>query len=168
MLTVTSCRLAAAPLASFVLLVAAPVAVVRELAALMLVVQQWPRRRDACVAQATTAATAQAPSPALPGAPRQSTAAVASSATERTIVISSDEAHALEMLAWLGDHTNMEARTLQQLVSLKPRVVATTGSGIFSGAVTGPADVDRVFQLQPVSCKRSMSRLATTQMLRES
>lgn len=42
-------------------------------------------------------------------------------------------AHAAATLAWLADHHNMEARVVEQVVSLRPRVMAATGSGIFAG-----------------------------------
>jgi hypothetical protein len=41
--------------------------------------------------------------------------------------------HATQLLAWLGDHANMEARVVQQVASLAPRVAAATGSGVFAG-----------------------------------
>jgi hypothetical protein len=93
-------------------------AVVRELSALMLVVQQWPQRREACMAQATAAAGGGGGG--RHGSVEQDAAA-------------QDEAHATQLLAWLSDHTNMEARVVEQLVSLKLRISAATGSGIFSG-----------------------------------
>lgn len=91
-------------------------AIVRELDALLLVVEQWPGRRDACLMQAATAAPA-----ATPHTDRSRAAAAAVSA------------HAAATLAWLADHHNMEARVLEQVASLRPRVTAATGSGIFAG-----------------------------------
>lgn len=93
-------------------------AIVRELDALLLVVEQWPGRRDACLMQAATAAPATAPHT---GSNRGRAAAAAVSA------------HAAATLAWLADHNNMEARIVEQVVSLRPRVMAATGSGIFAG-----------------------------------
>lgn len=89
-------------------------AIVRELEALMLVVEQWPARRAACLTQAAAAATAGGGSSSL-------------------LTGGADSSHAVATLAWLEDHTNMEARIVGQLVSLRPRIIAATGSGVFAG-----------------------------------
>ena len=81
----------------------------------MLVVDQLPHRRDACLAQASAAAAAAATGGA------QIDAAHA------------DGTHAAATLEWLADHSNMEARIVEQVVSLRPRITASTGSGIFAG-----------------------------------
>lgn len=101
-------------------------AVVRELDALMLVVEQWPRRREACLAQAAAAAAAQPGTAASTGSRR-------GSVTGPRPDGGGDRLHAAATLEWLADHNNMEARIVDQLVSLRPRVTASTGSGIFSG-----------------------------------
>ena len=102
-------------------------AVVRELDALMLVVEQWPRRREACLAQAAAAAAAAA-------TPRTGDSAGSRRASVTGHPAShADRSHAAAILEWLADHNNMEARIVEQLVSLRPRVTASTGSGIFSG-----------------------------------
>jgi trans-aconitate methyltransferase len=102
-------------------------AVVRELDALMLVVEQWPRRREACLAQAAAAAAATTPRTA------DGTSSRRGSVTGNP-ASHADRSHAAATLEWLADHNNMEARIVEQLVSLRPRVMASTGSGIFSGA----------------------------------
>lgn len=87
----------------------------------MLVVEQWPRRRDACLAQAAAAATATSRTASSRGRAGSGAAVDAVSS------------HAAATLAWLADHNNMEVRIVAQLVSLRGRVTASTGAGIFSG-----------------------------------
>lgn len=123
-----------------------PTGIVRELEALMLVVEQWPQRRDTCLAQATAAigGAAAAPQPvAMPLAGStasrraSATAAPANSVTSFHAASGMDASHAAATLAWLADHNNMEARVVEQLVSLRPRVAASTGGGILSGQWAG-------------------------------
>jgi hypothetical protein len=104
-------------------IVCAVAAIVRELDALMLVVEQWPRRRDACLAQAAAAA-------AVTPHTASSRGRAASGAAVDAV-----SSHAAATLAWLADHNNMEARIVAQLVSLRDRVTASTGAGIFSGGL---------------------------------
>jgi len=92
----------------------------------MLVVEQWPRRRDACL----SAAAAAAASSVGVESTYDRAAGVAAASAE------SESSHAAAILAWLADHNNMEARIVEQLVSLRPRITASTGSGIFAGQCT--------------------------------
>lgn len=97
--------------------------VVREMEAVKAVADAWPARREACTAQATAAAEAAAVS--TPGESTHGPVAAASTASDNA-------ASSVATLAWLSSF-NMEGKVLQQLISLKPRVAAATGSGIFSG-----------------------------------
>lgn len=92
----------------------------------MLVVEQWPHRRDACLAQAAAAAAA---TPHTSSSRGRAAGGVAGA--------ESASAHAAATLAWLADHNNMETRIVEQVVGLKPRVIASTGSGVFAGGLTG-------------------------------
>jgi hypothetical protein len=113
-------------------------AIVRELEALMLVVEQWPQRRDTCLAQATAAVGAAVDTPpavAASGGSRRASGThnAAASGTSPRGAVGLDTSHAAATLAWLADHNNMEARVIEQLVSLKPHVTASTGGGTLSG-----------------------------------
>lgn len=81
----------------------------------------WPARKESCIAQATAAAEAAGiTTVARLGSP------TAGPGT------SSEESGPAATLTWLATF-NMEQKVLRQLISLKPRVAAATGSGIFSG-----------------------------------
>lgn len=61
------------------------------------------------------------------------TSVAAANASSSQTAAGLDTSHAAATLAWLADHNNMEARVIEQLVGLKPRVTASTGGGMLSG-----------------------------------
>lgn len=103
--------------------------IVREMEAVRAVADAWPARRGACTAQASAAAEA-----ALVNASRDSASSPHATNSVSSPVTSpaDDAAGSAATLAWLSSF-NMEGKVLQQLISLKPRIAASTCSGIFSG-----------------------------------
>lgn len=159
--------------------------------AICFVTDAWPSRRQACTAHAMAAAEAaglpvadmQAAAAAPQHSSRRDTAAAAPAASNPTALLSGHSqqqqqhvpdfqlsttaaAAAVEAsgpaatLAWLASFS-MEGRVLQQLLGLRPRVVAATGSGIFSGEL-------KLFVLlvTHVCCSRSSSSSSTATSIR--
>ena len=109
--------------------------VVREMEAVKAVADAWPARREACIAQATAAsgsADSSAPNAAGPVAGPVVSSSTAVGGGGGVAAVGVDDSGPAATLAWLSSF-NMEGKVLQQLISLKPRITAATGSGIFSG-----------------------------------